>query len=142
MRRLTVAVVLAAALVAPASEAQARTARGTLVTMHTTGGFAGIDNLLTVGRRRHASIDSSGPTRRFVVSHRTMHRLRSALHDAHWLRLHAEYPAKQPVFDGYHYAIVYRGHEVRTEDGAKRPKRLDRVLGELQRIVSRHGGFV
>jgi hypothetical protein len=140
LSRLALAAALVAALLAPGADAQARTP-GTLVTMHTTGGFAGIDHLLTVGRRRHARIDSRGTTRRFVVSRNTMHRLRAALSASHWLQLRAEYPAEQPVADGSQYAVTHRGHEVRSEDGAKRPKRLNRVLRELERIVGRHGGF-
>jgi hypothetical protein len=98
--------------------------------------------MLTVGRRRHASTHSRGFTRRFVVSRRTMRRLRSALHDANWPGLRADYPANPPVADGFHYATTYRARQVTTEDGAKRPKRLNRVLEILQRIVGRHGGFV
>jgi hypothetical protein len=139
LRRL-VPVLAALALVAPPAAAKTRPA--TLVTMHTTGGIAGVDHRLQIGARRHASATSRGLTREFTVSHKTMRRLRTALADAHWTDLRPSYPAKPPVADGFRFAIVHRGYRVRSEDGADRPRRLDRVLKLLERVVSRHGGFV
>jgi hypothetical protein len=103
-----------------------------LVTLHQTGGFAGVDETLGVKQSRAASFTERGHTDRFTVGKKRMHRLRVALNG--WEHLKTAYPADQPVADGFQYAITHAAHTVRTEDGAAKPRKLERVLALLHRI--------
>ena len=110
-----------------------------LVSIEVTGGLGGVDDYMAIGSNGAARLDTRSETRQFRASRREMKRLRAALAAARWTRLHSDYPARGDVVDGFAYSIIYRGHGVRTEDGARRPARLQRVLTALLRIRSRHG---
>ena len=103
-----------------------------LVTLRQTGGFAGVDETLVVKQSRAASFTERGRTDRFKVPKKRMRRLRAGLDD--WAALRSAYPADRPVADGFQYAVTHAGHTVRTEDGADKPRKLERVLALLHRI--------
>jgi hypothetical protein len=123
------ALILASLALAPAAQARP------LVTLHQTGGFAGVDERLVVKESRSATFTDRDGSDRFTVPRDRMRRLRSALDG--WRRLEPNYPARPVTPDGFHYAVTHAGHTVRTADGAERPRKLDRVLAILQRIASR-----
>lgn len=145
LRRISLLAVVAAALLPahasayPAPNDPFLPDRSVLVSMEVTGGIGAVDDYLAIGSGRSARLDTRLSTRRFTVGRRTFRVLRARLAEARWSRLRSEYPAPADVADGVTYSIIYRGHTVRTGDGASRPARLERVLSVLQRIRSRHG---
>ena len=110
-----------------------------LVSMEITGGIAGVDDYLAIGSNGASRLDTREGSRRFTISRHRLRDLRARLAAVHWRHLRSEYPAPLGTKDGFSYSIIYRGHAVRTEDGAPRPARLRRVLSVLQRIRSAHG---
>jgi hypothetical protein len=146
LTRIAVAAALTSvALVSPAAHAYPApnnpflAAPSVVVSMEITGGIAGIDDYLAIGSNRAARLDTRSGTRRFNVGRKTFKDLKARLAAARWQHLHSEYPAPPGTADAFSYSIIYRGHDVRTDDGAQRPARLQRVLSVLQRIRSRHG---
>jgi hypothetical protein len=106
-----------------------------LVKLHQTGGIAGVDERLVVKRGGAARLTERSHTRRFQVPDKRMQRLRRAL--GGFANLETSYRSSRPIADGFQYAVTHAGHTVHTEDGADRPKKLDRILAILQRIKSR-----
>jgi hypothetical protein len=110
-----------------------------IVSMEVTGGIAGIDEYLAIGSNGAARLDTRDGSHRFKLGKRRLKDLRARLTKARWQRLKSEYPAPAGTADGFSYSIIYRGHDVRTGDGARLPLRLERVVSALQRIRSEHG---
>lgn len=145
LRRLALpaALVAAAALPAavtayPATNDPTLGAPSVLVSLETTGGLAGADDYMAIGSNGHSRLDTRRGTQPFTVSQKQMRRLRKVLAEARWRSLRSDYPSPGQVADGLSYSTLYRGHVVRTEDGARRPARLERVLALLERIEARH----
>jgi hypothetical protein len=138
---LLVLAVAPAARAAPLGSQRAPQPTNPFVAMEVTGGFAGIESYLGVGARGLARLDNRSGSRYFHLRRRELKRLKDAVRKAGWSKLRSSYPASQPVADGFHYALLHRGQVVRTEDGARRPKRLERVIGLLEKIAARRGGF-
>jgi hypothetical protein len=146
LRRIALPAALAgAALLAPPAHAYPApndpflAAPSVVVSMEVTGGIGGIDDYLAIGSNRAARLDTRAGTRRFTVGRKVFRGLKARLAAARWQHLHSEYPAPPGTADAFSYSIIYRGHSVRTDDGAPRPARLQRVLSVLQRIRSGHG---
>jgi hypothetical protein len=130
-RALGAVIVASLALAAPAVAAEP------LVKIDRTGGFPGVHELLKVKTDRSAVLrDGSGPRDRFRVSRTRMKNLRAALRDARWSTLAPEYRSPVEIPDGYRDAITHAGRTVRTETGADPPRRLERVVSILQRIIA------
>jgi hypothetical protein len=129
----------AAAQAYPAPNDSNLPAPSVLVSMEVTGGIAGIDEYLAIGSNGAARLDTRQGSHRFKLSKKRVKDLRARLTKARWQRLKSEYPAPAGTADGFSYSIIYRGHDVRTADGARRPLRLERVVSALQRIRSEHG---
>jgi hypothetical protein len=140
-----VAALVGAALLAPSADGYPAPndpilpSPSVLLSMEVTGGIGGVDDYLAIGSNRAARLDTRAGTRRFQISRHRMKVLRARLAAARWRHLHSEYPSPPGTADGFSYSIIYRGHTVRTGDGASRPARLERVLSILQRIRSEHG---
>src|SRR5690349_632983 len=110
-----------------------------VVSMEVTGGLAGIDEYLAIGSNGVSRLDAADGPHPFRLSRHRLKDLRARLSAARWLRLKPEYPAPAGSADGFTYSIIYHGHDVRTFDGSRLPRRLQRVLSALQRIRSEHG---
>ena len=134
MARIAV-VLLVAVFALPAAAAAAGVRSRTLVTYERTGGFAGIEESLTVLRSGAAT--SSKGAFRLTPSRRI--RLENALRNARFATLRSDYLPPEPVADGYTYTIRYGGKRVSVREGAQPPARLQRVLLLLSDILFRRG---
>ena len=126
----TLALLIALATLTLAGSAQATT----LVTFHKGGGFAGVDNRLTVSTGGTAVITAreAKPVKHKLKA-KTLSRVKRLIADAH-----LEKPIdKTPTgcADCFEYTIRARGHTV-SFDESRVPKRLGPLLSELARILN------
>ena len=107
----------------------------TLVSMEWTGGIAGVDDYLVVGTDGFGRVDREAGSTYFRLPARKVRKLRRALHAVRFARLAPYYRASPPVADGFQYAVLYKGHYVRADDGARPPARLAHLLLLLRRLA-------
>ena len=104
-----------------------------LVDYHRSGGFAGLEDSLTVSRSGVGVHTSHGWARRvFRVSPAALADLERALEAADFRSLDPSYLPTTPVADGFDYTITHLGATVVTADGAV-PAPLEPVIAELDR---------
>lgn len=137
---LLLACLAAPAAAAPAGQSEPLLAPArTLVSMEWTGGLAGVDDYLVVGSDGFGRVDTETGSRYFRLRSRPTRKLRRALHAAGFARLAANYQASPPVADGYQYAVLYEGHYVRADDGARPPARFTHLLLLLRKLAGVSG---
>jgi hypothetical protein len=122
-------IVFAAAIVAAFSSSASP-----LVAFRQTGGIAGFDRGLVV--RQSGKVVSQGlPLVKTQLSAAELAALRSALTAARFPALPDVYKPKVPIADGFTYRIAYGRDAVRIEQGAKPPRRVQRVFDLLLRLT-------
>jgi hypothetical protein len=131
MCRLAVVLALIALLAAPASAGAKR-----LVRYDVGGGLAGRSATLTVDRSGTArQTGNSSAAKRFKVSATQLRALERELTAARFSSLKRSYRPAYTVADGITEVVTYKGRAVSVSTGAKVPKRLDRVLSRLARLM-------
>jgi hypothetical protein len=103
--------------------------------MEWTGGIAGVDDYLVVGTDGFGRVDREAGSAYFRLPARKVRKLRRALHAARFARLLPYYQANPPLADGFQYAVLYKGHYVRADDGAKPPARFAHLLLLLRKLA-------
>ncbi|MFL5844420.1 MAG: DUF6174 domain-containing protein [Solirubrobacteraceae bacterium] len=121
MRLLPLVVVLL--LAAPADAA---------MTWSRSGGFAGVQETLTIGRARHAVAVGNGRRVEARLSRKRYAHLRTLLDRADLGSLRPSYPATGAA-DTFQYAVGWRGHTVRADE-TQVPDRLRPPLAALGRV--------
>jgi hypothetical protein len=108
---------------------------GTLVTFARTGGFAGVNDRVTVKRDRRVTVRSRGDAAKHTrLSRAAMQKLRRELDDAQIDHPPADSPPS--CADCFVYTITYKGHRVQlTEDGI--PERMQPAIQRLSRLIRR-----
>ena len=107
----------------------------TLVSMEWTGGTAGVDDYLVVGTDGFGRADRETGSTYLRLPARKLRKLRRALHAASFAGLASYYQADPPVADGFQYAVLYKGHYARADDGARPPARLAHLLLLLRKLA-------
>ncbi len=131
MRRLAVVIALFAALAVPASADAKR-----LVRYDVGGGLAGRSSTLIIDRSGTArQTGNRSATKRFKVSATQLLALKRELTAARFSSLKRNYRPAYTVADGITEVVTYKGRAVSVSTGAKVPKRLDRVLSRLARLM-------
>ena len=131
MRRLAVVVALFALLAVPAAADAKR-----LVRYDVGGGLAGRSSTLIVDRSGTArQTGDRSAAKRFKVSAKQLRALMRELTAARFSSLKRSYGPAYPVSDGITEVVTYKGRSVSVSTGAKVPKRLDRVLSRLARLL-------
>ncbi|MEN8650947.1 hypothetical protein ABCR94_09970 [Streptomyces sp. 21So2-11] len=105
-----------------------------LVTVTVSGGIDGRHQSMLIngdGSYTTLSLRPERPERKGRMKPAELAELRTALAEADFAKLPRLNIPEQPVPDGLTTAVVYRGHEVVTGDGAKPLPRLDRVIAAL-----------
>ncbi|MFF9474871.1 hypothetical protein ACF1E9_19910 [Streptomyces roseolus] len=101
-----------------------------LVEVAVSGGFAGVDNRLTVREDGSWTLRSrGGEPRTGRMDAAGLAGLRAALEDPAYARV-PERPSERPVFDGFQYTVTYHDRTVVAGDG-ERPAALQRVFDAL-----------
>lgn len=106
-----------------------------LVSMEWTGGITGVDDYLVVGTDGFGRVDRESGSTYLRLPARNVRKLRRALHAAAFVRLAPYYPADPPVADRFQYAVLYKGHYVRADDGARPPARFAHLLLLLRKLA-------
>jgi hypothetical protein len=111
---------------------------GTLIEYRRSGGFAGWDDHLVIKENGEAILTRGLERREITLDSDTVNRLRSRFQDAEFSELRRRYLPSREGADLFEYVITYKGHTVRTMDGAV-PSSLQPVLEALNQIVQSEG---
>ena len=131
MRRLAVVLALLVVLAVPAAADAKR-----LVRYDAGGGLAGRSATLIIDRGGSArQTGNRSATQRFRVSAKQLRALKRELTAARFSSLKRSYRPAYTVADGITEVVTYNGRAVSVSTGAKVPKRLDRVLSRLSRLM-------
>ena len=98
-----------------------------------------MDDYLVVGTDGFGRVDTETASRYFRLAARKVRKLRRALHAAGFARLAPYYQANPPLADGFQYAVLYKGHYVRADDGARPPRRFAHLLLLLRKLAGLTG---
>lgn len=109
-----------------------------LIDYQRTGGIAGFDDHLTVQRDGVATLSRRAVETQFALGSDELGRLETLFAQAGFQKMRREYLPDQPGADRFEYRVTYKGHTVRTFDGAV-PQALEDILDELNRIVATRG---
>lgn len=110
----------------------------TLIEYRRSGGFAGLNDRLVIKKSGEATLTRNSEHSEFTLDGDTMKRLQVLFEEANFSQLRKEYPPLQPGADFFEYVVTYKGHTVRTMDGAVPPS-LEPVLEALNQIVESRG---
>ncbi|WP_028061973.1 hypothetical protein [Solirubrobacter soli] len=116
--------------------ASAATLKGTLKYSR-NGGFAGVSESASIAPSGKATFKVS-KRRTTTLTHAERSRLARYAEAADIP--HAKVPKGSKCCDTYAYDLTYRGRTLRWYDGGKVPKALATLVGELNRLVKKHGG--
>jgi hypothetical protein len=97
-----------------------------LVVWQRGGGFAGVQDSVTVYADGRMVVDRNGTVTNGQVPELTMEELRSTLGSDEWRALDAEYGT--PYADAFSYSITTGGKTVQTYDGVQAPEPLAMML--------------
>ena len=130
-RRLILLLAVLAALTGAASAEAKR-----LTKYQVGGGLAGLFSELTIQTDGKAhQTGSGGDDRRFTVGPKRLRALKRDLKAARFRTLKRDYQPEGIVLDGTTTVVRYRGRSVSVYSGAVLPKRLERVIGRLSRLL-------
>jgi hypothetical protein len=129
MRRLAVLVAFLV-LAVPASADAKR-----LVRYDITGGLAPASEHLVVNGDGHARQTGRAGLRSFTLTAKQLSRLKLDLKKARLKSLKRSYQPEFPVMDGQTHTVSYKGRSISVYAEAKIPKRLDRVMRRLGRLM-------
>jgi hypothetical protein len=110
----------------------------TFIAYRRSGGFAGLDDHLVIKKNGEAILTRRSERYEFTLDDDTTDRLRTLFQEAEFSQLRRQYLPSQQGADLFEYVVTYRGHTVRTMDGAV-PSSLQPVLEALDRIVQAQG---
>jgi hypothetical protein len=110
----------------------------TLIEYRRSGGLLGLDDQLAIQADGKAVLTRKSGRSEFALDGDTMSRLRALFEQAGFARLRKEYLPPHPSADLFEYVVTYKGHTVRTMDGAI-PLSLQPILDALNEIVERRG---
>ena len=123
---------------APASTGAPTAAPSPLVQFSRTGGFAGVNDHLTIGPNRQATLTQKSGQSQFEIDQQTYDQLRQQLEQVGFAKLKPDYPAPPGAADVFTYTVTYQGQTVRAQDTAV-PASLQPVVSTLNGIVQAHG---
>jgi hypothetical protein len=129
MRRLAVLVAFLV-LAVPASADAKR-----LVRYDITGGLAPASERLVVNGDGHARQTGRAGVRSFTLTAKQLSGLKLDLKKARFKSLKRSYQPEFPVMDGQTHTVSYKGRSISVYAEAKIPKRLDRVMRRLGRLM-------
>ncbi|MFL5803911.1 MAG: hypothetical protein ACJ8CR_19480 [Roseiflexaceae bacterium] len=123
--------------VTPEATSQTTSSLGdVLVILHVTGGFAGVDETLTVYTDERLEFSGRGGKKTAHVAPSELATLQKLLSSPEFAALDAQYPDVAP--DAFVYELTVPGGQqprtVVTADGAKNPPVLNQVLVELNKL--------
>ena len=110
----------------------------TLIEYRRSGGFAGLDDHLIIKENGAAILTRKSERHESTLDSDTIDRLRTLFEEAEFSQLHKEYLPSRQGSDLFEYVVTYKGHTVRTMDGAVPPS-LQPVLEALNQIVESQG---
>jgi len=110
----------------------------TLIEYRRSGGFAGWDDHLVVDKSGEAILTRKSERSEFTLNSDTINRLQILLEGAEFSQLRKEYLPSRQGSDLFEYVVTYKGHTVRTIDGAVPPS-LQPILEALNQIVENQG---
>lgn len=111
---------------------------GTLIEYRRSGGFTDLDDHLVIKKNREAALTRKSERFEFTLNSDTINRLQTLFEEAEFSQLRKEYLPSRPGADLFEYVITYKGHTVRTMDGAVPPS-LWPILEALNQIVESQG---
>jgi hypothetical protein len=129
-RRLIVPLCILAAL-APAAGAEAKQLTRYVV----GGGLAGRVDTVVIQTNGNAHQSGDGGEHRWKLSSKRLRALKSAFKAARWSSLKREYRPKFPVNDGTTQTVTYRGKQITIATGGEPPRRLERVIARIRRVM-------
>lgn len=110
----------------------------TLIEYRRSGGFAGWDDHLVVEKDGETVLTRKSERSEFTLNSDTINRLQTLFEEADFSQLHKEYLPSRQGSDLFEYVVTYKGHTVRTMDGAVPPS-LQPILEALNQIVESQG---
>jgi len=110
----------------------------TLIEYHRSGGFAGLDDHLVIKKNEEAILTRKSERYDFTADSDTINRLQTLFEEAGFSQLRKEYLPSRQGSDLFDYVVIYKGHSVRTMDGAVPPS-LWPILEALNQIVESQG---
>jgi len=110
----------------------------TLIEYRRTGGFLGLDDHLVIKRNGETILTRKSERFEFILNSETINRLQTLFEEAKFSQLRKEYLPSRQGGDLFEYVVTYKGHTVRTMDGAV-PSSLQPILEELNQIVESRG---
>lgn len=110
-------------------------AQRSLIDYRRTGGFAGLDDHLTIERAGRARLTQRAASHQGQLGPKTRRHLARVLKSADFPRLKSRYESDRPVPDALSYRITHHGRTVQTTDTAI-PKALRPTLAILDDIVA------
>ncbi len=110
----------------------------TLIEYRRSGGFAGWDDHLVVEKDGEAVLTRKSERFEFTLNSDTTNRLQTLFEEAEFSQLRKEYLPSRQGSDLFEYVVAYKGHTVRTMDGAV-PASLQPILEALNQIVESQG---
>jgi hypothetical protein len=110
----------------------------TLIEYRRRGGFVGLDDRLVIMENGEAILTRGSEHFEFTLDSDTINRLRTLFEEARFSQLRKEYLPSRAGADLFEYVMTYRGHSVRTMDGAV-PSSLQPILEALNQIVEGQG---
>lgn len=113
-------------------------ANGPLIEYRRTGGFAGLDDRLVIKENGEAILTRKSRRMVFTLDNDTIKSLQTLFVETGFAQLGPVFLPPQRGADLFEYVVTYKGHTVRTMDGAI-PSALDPVLEALDAIIERHG---
>ena len=129
-RRLILLLAVLAALTGAAS-AEAKQ----LTKYQTGGGLAGLFSELTIQTDGTAHQTGDSGDHRFTVGPKRLRALKRDLKAARFKTLKRDYQPKGILLDGTTTIVRYRGRSVSVYSGAELPKRLEKVINRLSRLL-------
>jgi len=109
-----------------------------LIEYRRSGGFAGLDDHFVVRKNGEAILTRKSEHSEFTLNSDTLGRLQTLFEGAEFSQLRKEYLPSRRGSDLFEYIVTYKGHTVRTMDGAV-PASLQSILEALNQIVESRG---
>lgn len=106
----------------------------TLIEYRRSGGFVGLDDRLVIKESGESVLTRKSERFEFTLNSDTVNRLQALFEEAKFTQLRKEYLPSRPGADLFEYVVTYKGHTVRTMDGAIPPS-LEPILESLNQIV-------
>jgi len=110
----------------------------TLIEYRRSGGFAGRDDHLVVKKNGEVILTRKSERSEFILNSDMITRLQTLFEETEFSQHRKEYLPSRQGSDLFEYVVTYRGHTVRTMDGAVPPS-LQPILEVLNQIVESQG---